>query len=105
MLATRMTISTNTVDAAAILSSIWAKNALRREVGGLPLWPVQETFERELRQAHWKAHLDRHYVATRARVVADLRAHYGVQFGGSPGGRWAIEARTAKALRASFRIR
>ena len=97
------TSSTRTVDAAAILSSIWAKNALRRE-SGLPLWPVRETFERELQQARWRAHVEANYEATRLRVVDELRARHGEGYGLSAGGRWVIEIGTSQALRASFRL-
>ena len=90
------------VDAAEILNAIWAKNALRREAG-LPLWPVRETFERELCQARWRAHVDEHYEVTRARVVAELRFHHSNRFGGSASGRWMIEALAARALRETFR--
>lgn len=91
-----------TVDAAAVLTSIWAKNALRR-TSGLPLWPVRETFERELKEAYWRAHVEEHYEATRTRVLTQLRARHGEGFGLSAGGRWVIEARTSEALRSSFR--
>lgn len=95
-------VSTTNVDPAAILTSIWVRNALRREAS-LPLWPVRATFERELRQARWRIHIEANYEATRARVLAELRARHGEGFGGSVTGRWAIEALTSKALRASFR--
>lgn len=97
-----MTSSARTVDAAVILSSIWEKNALRR-TSGLPLWPVRETFERELEQARWRAHVDEHHEATRTRVLGDLRARHGEGFGLSAKERWLIEARTSHALRATFR--
>ncbi|MGH1570879.1 hypothetical protein ACRAWG_09650 [Methylobacterium sp. P31] len=93
--------TTTTVDAAVILSSIWARNALRREAG-LPLWPVRETFERELRQVRWRVHVEENYAATRNLVLAELRARHGQGFGLSAGGRWVVEARTEQALRASF---
>lgn len=94
--------ATRTVDAAALLSSIWAKNTLRRE-SRLPLWPVRETFERELQQARWRAHVEAHYVATRSRVLAELRVTRGDGFPYAVSGVWVIEARTSQALRASFR--
>lgn len=95
------TSTTRTVDAAAILSDIWAKNALRR-TSGLPLWPVRETFERELEQARWRAHVEANYETNRTRVLGELRARHGEGFGLSAGGRWVIEARTSQALRDSF---
>ena len=96
-----VTSTTRMVDAAAILTSIWQKNALRRS-SGLPLWPVRETFERELKQARWRTHVDANYEATRTRVLADLRAKHGEGFGLSAGGRWVIQARVDQALRASY---
>jgi hypothetical protein len=89
------------VDTSAILSAIWAKNALRREAG-LPLWPVRETFERELRAVRWGVHVEENYAVTRMEVLAELRARHGEGFGLSAGGRWVIEALTSKALHASF---
>ncbi|MCJ2052809.1 hypothetical protein [Methylobacterium sp. J-070] len=90
------------IDAAAILSGIWSRNALRREAG-LPLWHVRETFERELTAARWRAHVEANYAATRTQVLNELRARHGEGFGYSAGGRWVIEALTSQALRASFR--
>lgn len=94
--------SNDDIDAAAILTGIWKRNALRREAG-LPLWPVRGTFERELEQARWRIHSERNYEATRVRVLDELRARHGDGFGLSAGGRWVIEAKTSQALRASFR--
>lgn len=90
-----------TVDAAEILSSIWAKNALRR-TSGLPLWPVRETFERELRQARWRVHLEQHYVGVRDDVLAERRARYGEGWGFSAGGRWVVHFLTMQKLREMF---
>jgi hypothetical protein len=95
------TSTTRTIDAAAILNSIWAKNALRRE-SGLPLWPVRETFIHELGQARWRVHVEANYAATRTRVLGELRERHGPGFPNSVSGRWVVEARTSQALRASF---
>jgi hypothetical protein len=92
---------TEQVDAAAILSTIWVKNDLRRG-SGLPLWPVRETFERELKAARWRIHCDANYEDTREQILAELRARHGEGFGGSVTGRWVIEILTSQALRASF---
>jgi hypothetical protein len=97
------TSKTTQVDAAAILASIWARNALRREAQ-LPLLPVRATFEREVRQARWSAHVEQHYATTRTRVLDELRARHGEGFGYSVGGRWIIEAMTTQALRTTFRF-
>lgn len=94
---------TTQVDAAVILTSIWIRNALRREAQ-LPLLPVRVTFERELRQARWSAHVEEHYAGTRTRVLGELRAQHGEGFGYSVGGRWIIEAMTIQALRAVFKF-
>lgn len=95
------TSTTRTVDAAEILISIWAKNALRRE-SGLPLWPVGETFQRELEQARWRAHVEANYETTRRQVLGELRERHGPGFPKSVSGRWVVDARTLQALRASF---
>lgn len=92
---------TTQVDAAAILASIWARNALRREAQ-LPLLSVRATFEREWRQARWSAHVEQHYAATRERVLAEQRARYGQGWGISVGGRWGAHLLTMKILQASF---
>jgi hypothetical protein len=95
------TFKTTQVDAAAILASIWARNALRREAQ-LPLLSVRATFERELRQARWSAHVEEHYAETREQVLADQRAKHGQGWGLSVGGRWGAHLLTMKALQESF---
>ena len=90
------------LDPSKILNSIWVKNALRRKAG-LPLWPMRETFQREVWQAQWRAHIEAHYDAVRARVLDELRARHGEGYGISAGGRWVVEARTSQVLRGSFR--
>ena len=75
------------VDTVAILSTIWARNALRREAH-LPLWPVRETYEREIRQARWSAHVAANAGDVRERIVARLRAEKGPGWGYSAGARW-----------------
>jgi hypothetical protein len=89
------------VDAASILSSIWARNALRREAH-LPLLPVKETFEHEREQALWRVHLSRNYDQTRTATMAECRARYGKGWGLSASGRWAVHLLAMQALRASF---
>lgn len=89
------------VDAASILSSIWKRNALRREAR-LPLLPVRKTFEHEWERARWQAHLARNYDRARAEILAERRARYGEGWGLSVGGRWAVHLLAMKALRASF---
>lgn len=94
---------TTQVDAAAILASVWARNILRREAQ-LPLLPVRITFERELHQARWSAHVKQHYAATRERVLAEQRARHGQGWGLSVGGRWGTHLLTMKVLQTSFRV-
>lgn len=101
---TMKTSTTTTVDAAAILSSIWARNALRREAG-LPLWPVRATFERELTAARWRAHLEQHYNRVRDEVSAERRAQHGETWGLSAGGRWAAHFLAMQKLKRMFSAR
>ena len=96
------TSTTTIVDAAAILSAIWGKNALRREMG-LPLWPVRETFEHELRQAHWRLHVEKHFVEVRGEILARQRAKLGPEWPSSWGGRMGLSIMVQRALDASFR--
>ncbi|MHB2205360.1 hypothetical protein [Methylobacterium sp. CM6257] len=95
------TSATTQVDAAAILASIWARNALRREAQ-LPLLPVRATFEREWRQARWSVHVEQHYAATRERVLAEKRPKHGQGWELSVRGGWGAHLLTMKILRASF---
>jgi hypothetical protein len=95
------TSATRTVDAAAILSSIWAKNALRR-TSGLPLWPVRETFIRELEAARWRNHLEQHYHRVRDAVLVERRAQHGETWGLSAGGRWGVHFLAMQKLREMF---
>lgn len=92
---------TTQVDAAAILASIWARNALRREAQ-LPLLPVRATFEREWYQARWSAHVEQHYAATRERVLAEQRVKHGQGWKLSVRGGWGAHLLTMKILRAGF---
>jgi hypothetical protein len=95
------TPTTKTVDAAAILSSIWAKNALRR-TSGLPLWPVRETFQRELRRARWRLHVENHLERIEAEVVAQQRAKHGPEWPSTWGGRMVLSAIVQRVLKVSF---
>ena len=92
---------TTQVDAAAILASIWARNTLRREAQ-LPLLPVRATFERELHQARWSAHVEHYYAATRERVLAEQCAKHGPDWGLSTGGGWGAHLLMMKVLRETY---
>jgi hypothetical protein len=94
-------LASSDVDDAAILTSVWNRNRLRREAK-LPLLPVRETFERERTQARWQEYLDQHYDRVRAEVLAERRAQHGEGWGLSVGGKWAIHLLTMKSLKASF---
>lgn len=96
------TVTPELVDRAAIFASILTRNALRREAH-LPLLDVRVTYERELAQALWRAHVNEHYEAVRAEVVARLRARFGKRWGGSAGARWHVEIETDRELRRRFR--
>ena len=90
------------IDRSAIFSDILRRNVLRREAH-LPLLDVRTTYDGEVEQALWRAHLAQHHAAVREEVLADLRAEHGAGFGGSTGGRWAINALTHTRLRERFR--
>ena len=88
-------------DRSAIFSSILTRNALRREAH-LPLLDVRQTFDREVEQALWRAHVGQHVETVRAQVWARRRAHHGPTWGLSAGGRWAVNAEVRAILRESF---
>ena len=92
----------SSVDRVAIFADILARNALRREVK-LPTLDVHRVYRREVEQALWREHVERHHEATMVTVLHELRAKQGPNFPQSAGGRWAVNALVAKALKESFK--
>ncbi|TFZ54791.1 hypothetical protein E4V01_24590 [Methylorubrum sp. Q1] len=91
-------------DRGAILSAIFRRQALRREAQ-LPLLDVRAEYERAIEQARWRAHVTTYGEATRAQVLAELRAKHGPQFGSSVGGKWTLWLLLEKRLREMFNDR
>lgn len=91
------------IDRAAILTTIWDRQALRREAR-LPLLDIKAEYERAVEQALWSAHVRKHYAALKKEVLAELQARHGPQFGGSVGGWWAVRLLAAQRLQKMFEL-
>ena len=89
------------IDKAAIFSAILRKNALRREAG-LPEWPVRKTYEKEVRGAAWREHVEEHGARVHAEVLSRQRAKFGADYPQSAGGRMAVYHMVGKVLRKRF---
>lgn len=89
------------MDKAAIFAKITQRNALRR-AHGLPSLDISSEFEHQVAvaaQRDYRALCDKHAdarEAIRQEVLADYRTRFGVQFGNSSGGRWAVGEVTRK---------
>ena len=89
------------IDRAKILEALLQRNALRREAH-LPLLDVTAVYRREVEQARWREHVNAFYAGVHAAVLGRYRVQYGPAWGGSTGGRWAVQAEVSKLLRESF---
>ena len=88
------------IDRAQVLTRILKRNALRREAK-LPLLPVRETFEREVRAAEWRAFCEQHAQAVWDEILAEKRRGYPDR-GNSAGGQMALRLMTGKILSERF---
>jgi hypothetical protein len=99
------TLLEEVVDKAAIFAEVTKRNALRR-ANFLPPTDVRAEFARQValaRQQEYHARCNEHAderEVIRLEVLAELRAKYGANFGGSTGGRWAIGHLTWKRFEA-----
>ncbi len=88
------------IDRAQVLTTVLKRNALRREAM-LPLLPVKETVEREVRAAEWRAFCEQHAKAVWDQILAEKRRGY-PDWGNSAGGRMALRLMTGKILSERF---
>ena len=101
---TRSSAETSPVDAAAILTSVWKRNELRRGAQ-LPLLPTRETFESDLRRERYRAFLEENFDRVRDELLVEFRAKHGPDYGITTGQRWRIHLRTMNVLLANYRSR
>lgn len=92
------------MDHAAILSQIRMRNALRREAQ-LPLLDVHGEYRRAVAEAQCREVYDEHYGRVRNEIVDHLLRTHGRDYRESAGGRWLIEAMTARELATRFGAR
>jgi hypothetical protein len=95
-----MMCSMDRIDRASLFTSILERNALRREAK-LPLLPVRETFETEVRIAEWHAFCEQHAQAVWDEILGEKRRTY-ADWGNSAGGQLYLRVMTTKALRERF---
>lgn len=89
------------IDRAAILTTIWIRQALRREAR-LPWLDFKAEYERAVEHGLWSVHVRKHYAALKREILAELRARHGPEFGGSVVGWWAVRLLAAKRLQKIF---